>query len=161
MAGAGRQKAGTTPAGFGTSEPATTRGGAFLRDTLTGKSFGVRKIDPTTRDYVIDEHGRLLGMNYVQHVVQMSVHTEQGSAAVQSMGHRLRTMQRVTPNFEKQMLAVLTDALQPLIDRGYIEVLGFSHFRAGNNRNGLRPGATYGRLRWKDLTTGEEHKEIV
>lgn len=161
MAGAGRQKAGSTPAGIGTSEEATPLGGAFLRDTKTGASFGVRQVDPEKRDYVMDEHGRTLGMNYVQHVVQMSVHTERGSAAVREMGQRLRTIDRVTPNFETQILAILTEAVQPLIDLGYVEVLGFSHFVAGNDRNGLRRGATYGRFRWKDLTTGEEHKEIV
>lgn len=161
MAGAGTQKAGTSSAGFGVSESATAPGGAFLRDTRTGKSFGARQIDPRTRDYVIDEHGRALGMNAVQHAVQMSIHTERGSAAVQSMGQRLRTLDRITPNFERRMLTVLTEAVQPLVDQGLIEVLGFSHFVAGNNANGLQRGAVFGRFRWRDLTTRQEYEELI
>lgn len=161
MSGAGLQSAGTSSAGYGTSASATAEAGAFLRDTKTGKSFSARKIDPVARDYVLDDNGRLLGADYVQHVVQMSVHTERGSAAVQEMGHRLRTLDRITPNFERQILAVLTEAVQPLIDLGYIEVLGFSTFIAGNNANGLQRGAIYGRFKWRDLTKTTEHEELV
>jgi len=161
MAGAGTQKAGTTSAGFGVSASATAQGGAFLRDTKTGKSLGARKIDPLTRDYVLDDNGRILGLDYVKHAVQMSIHTERGSSAVQSMGQRLRTIDRITPNFEKRVLAILTEALQPLIELGYVEVLGFDRFEVGNSTNGLMPGAVYGRLRWRDLTTNEEHRELL
>lgn len=161
MAGAGTQKAGTSSAGFGTPAEATPLGGAFLRDTRTGSSFGVRQVDPNTRDYVIDTNGRLLGVNYVRHVVQMSVHTERGSAAVQSMGQRLRTIERITPNFEQRVLSILTEAVQPLIDQGLIEVIGFRGFTAGDDRNGLRRGAIYGRFLWRDLTTNREHQEFI
>lgn len=163
MSGAGLQKAGTTSAGFGTSAVATGIGGEFLRDTKTSRSFGSRKIDPSTRDYVLDDGGndRILGMNDVQHAVQMSVHTEQGSAAVTTMGHRLRTIDRITPNFESRVLSILTEALQPLIDQGLIEVVGFRGYRTGDGSNGLMRGATYGRLLWRDLTTNREHEEPV
>jgi hypothetical protein len=161
MAGAGLQKAGTTSAGLGEYAPVAADAGAFLRDERTGKSLGARKIDPNTRDYVLDDNGRILGLDYVKHAVQMSVHTERGTAAVNTMGHRLRSLDRITPNFERRVLAVLTEALQPLIALGYIEVLGFAAFKAGDDRNGLARGAVYGRLRWRDLTTGQEHKEFV
>ena len=161
MAGAGLQAAGTSPAGLGTSTPATTPGGAFLRDTKTGKSLGVRKIDPRTRDYVMDSYGRQLGMSYVQHAVQMSLTTERGSAAVQSMGHRLSSLGRITPNFERQVLAILTEAVQPLITLGYIEVVGFRQFAKGDGTNGLQRGAVYGRFLWRDLTTKTEHEELI
>ncbi len=159
--GAGLQGAGVTSAGFGTPSEATEPGGAFLRDTRTGKIFGARKIDPRTRDFVIDSFGRLLGVEYVKHAMQMSLHTEKGSAAVQRMGQMLRAIDRITPNVEQRILLTLTEAVQPLISQGLVEVLGFSHFTAGNNRNGLKPGAVYGRFLWKDLTTGQEHEEIV
>jgi len=161
MAGVGLQGAGLTPAGFGTPAEATTPGGAFLRDEKTGKSLGARKIDPSTKDYVLDSNGRLLGVNYVRHVVQMSVHTERGSAAVQEMGHRLRTLERITPNIEQQILSILTEAVQPLVDQGLIEVVGFSHFTAGDDRNGLKRGAVYGRFRWRDLTADAEFEELI
>lgn len=161
MPGAGLQGGGTTSAGLGTSASATAQGGAFLRDTKTGISHGARMIDPNTRDYVLDDNGRILGLDYVKHAVQMSIHTDRGSSAVQSMGQRLRTLDRITPNFERRVLAILTEALQPLITLGYIEVLGFDQFTAGSAANGLMPGAVFGRLRWRDLTTGEEEKELI
>lgn len=161
MPGAGLQSAGTSSAGFGTSASAIAQGGTFLRNTRNGESLGARRIDPNTRDYVLDENGRILGLDYVKHAVQMSVHTERGTAAVSELGQRLRELDRITPNFEKRVLAMLTDALQPLIRLGYIEVLGFSQFTIGNTANGLPPGAVYGRLKWRDLTTGEEQTELV
>ena len=161
MAGAGLQGAGLTSAGFGTPPTAPVPEGAFLRDTKTGASLGARKIDPNTRDYVLDANGRILGVNYVRHVVQMSVHTERGSAAVQDMGHRLRTIERITPNIEQQILSILTEAVQPLVSQGLIEVVGFTHFVAGNGLNGLQRGAVYGVFEWRDLTTRTVHQEVI
>lgn len=161
MSGAGTQPAGMSSAGYGEPSTATGISGAFLRDTKTGKSLGARKIDPLTRDYVLDANGRILGVGYVQHVVQMSLHTEEGSAVVQEMGHRLRTIERITPNVERQILAILTKAVQPLINQGLIEVLGFSHFVAGTGVNGLPRGRVHGRFSWRDLTTGQEHEEVL
>jgi hypothetical protein len=161
MSGAGLQKAGSTSAGFGTSAAATEPEGAFLRDTRTGKSLGARKIDPNTRDYMLDDNGRVLGLDYVKHAVQMSLHTDHGSSVDTRMGQKLRSLDRITPNFERRVLAVLTEALQPLISLGYVEVLGFTAFTVGTNRNGLQRGAVYGRLRWRDLTTKQEHTELL
>jgi hypothetical protein len=161
MSGAGIQGAGTTSGGFGTSAPATAPDGAILRDTQTGRSFGARLIDPRTRGYVLDEYGRILGMNDVRQAVQLSILTEQGSSVVTSMGQRLRSIQRVTPNFEKQVLAILTEAVQPLVTQGLIEVVGFQGFTAGDGSNGLPRGAAYGRFLWRDLTSKQEYTELV
>ena len=159
--GAGLQGAGVTSAGFGTPSTAAVPGGAFLRDTKTGKSFGARKIDPQTRDYVLDSNGRILGVDYVRHVVQMSVHTERYSSAVQEMGHMLRAIDRITPNIEQQIFTTLSEAVQPLVEQGLVEVVGFTNFVAGTDLNGMRRGAIYGVFRWRDLTTGLAHEEIV
>ncbi len=161
MSGAGIQSAGTTPAGFGTSADAQEFGGAFLRNTRNGTSFAARKIDPRTRDYVIDANGRQLGMNQIKQAVQISVQTERGSSVVQDLGHRLATLDRITPNFERRILSILTEAVKPLVDQGLIEVIGFRGFATGNARNGLQRGAVYGRFLWKDLTTSQEHEELI
>jgi len=161
MSGAGTQPAGTTSAGYGEPSTATEVGGAFLRDTKTGKSLGARKVDPHTRNYVMDANGRILGVNSVRAAVQLSLHTERGSAVVQDMGHRLREIERITPSTERQILAALTAAVQPLIAQGLIEVVGFKNFRAGDDKNGMRRGAVYGRFLWRDLTTDQEHEEFV
>ncbi len=161
MSGIGLQGAGTTSAGFGTSAEATAPGGAFLRDAKTGRSLGSRKIDPRTRDYVLDENGRILGLDSVRQAVQLSVHTDRGSSAVSSVGQRLRSLDRITPNFERRVFAVLSEALQPLVDAGLVEVVSFERFKVGDNNNGLSRGAVYGRLKWRDLTSGQEHREDV
>lgn len=161
MLGIGRQAAGSSSAGYGTPEPVATNGGSFLRDPTTGKTLGARRIDPKTKDFVLDENGRILGVDPLRHMVQMSIHTEQGSAADTNCGQRLRSLDRITPNFDKRVLAILTEALQPLVVRGMIEIVDFVSYKAGDNTNGLPRGATYGRLRWRDLSTGQEFKEDV
>lgn len=160
MAGFGRQPAGTSNAGWGTPGQAIAIEGGPLRDPQTSALMGSRRIDPHTRDYVVDQYGRISGMADVQQLVQLAVHTERGSAAVRDLGQTLRSIQRVTSNFERHCLAVLTAALQNLIDLGLIEVTGFVSFKAGKADN-LQPGQTYGRLRWRDLTTDEEHEELI
>lgn len=161
MPGIGRQGAGSTNAGYGTTDPVATNGGAFLRDPTTGKTLGARRINPVTRDFVLDEHGRILGVDSVRHMVQMSIHTERGSAADTACGQRLRSLDRITPNFDKRVLAILTEALEPLVVRGMIEIVDFVGFKTGNDSNGLPRGAVYGRLQWRDLTTGQVFEEGV
>lgn len=161
MSGAGLQSAGDTSAGFGTSDAATVFGGAFLRDTRTGAVLGARKVNPTTRGYELDANGRVVGMNSVYQMVQIAVHTTYNSSAVRGLGQRLSSLDRITANFDKRVLEVLREALQPLIRAGFIEVLGFESFQKGNGRNGMIRGGVYGRLRWRDLTTKQERVEIV
>lgn len=162
MAGFGLQGAGRSNASFGTPGTAAAFGGGILRNTATGGRYDARLIDPVTRDYVLDEDnpGRLLGMGSTKQGVLLSVGTERFSSAVSAMGHELRKIDRITPNFEKHVLDVLTSALQPLIDTRQIAVLGFSAFKAGP-KDGLAPGCTFGRLRWKDLTTAAEYEELI
>lgn len=161
ITGAGLQYAGTSSSGYGDPGSATGIAGVFLRDTLTGKSFGARRINPSTRDFEMDTNGRVLGRNYVQAAVQMCVHTVHQSSADGSLGHRLGSIDRIRPNFERVVESILREALSPLIIRGLVEVIAFQDGRKGNGRNGLLPGAIYGRLLWRDLTTGQEHTEGV
>jgi hypothetical protein len=160
MAGIGIQPAGTSPAGFGTPATGTAPTGTLLQQS-GGAMSSARRIDPRTRDLVLNPHtGRVLGMNPVQQMVQLAVHTDKGSAAVREMGNELRKIDRITPNFERRCLTTLTNALKSLSDAGYIEVLGFSAFKAGR-KDGLQEGQTYGRLRWRDLTTNAEQEERI
>lgn len=161
MSGAGIQKAGRTTAGYGTSASATVFGGGFLRDEVTGATLGARLIDPKSRDFVLDSNGRLLGMKSVRHAVLIAVHTVRDSSAVRGLGNRLSSIQRIGASFEKQILDILTEALRPLITAGLVEVVGFSQFRAGDGTNGMLPGAAFGRLKWRDLTTKQTFDEVV
>lgn len=161
MAGYGAQAAGVSPAGYGDADEAASPIGDFLTIPSTGVMSSAALIDPVKRDLVVDPTtGRTVGMNPIQQIVMLSVHTDYGSAAVRNMGNKLRTIDRITANFEQQCLSVLTDALAKPIADGFVQVLGFTSFRAGRN-DGLKEGQTYGRLRWKDLTTGEEKESLV
>ena len=161
MSGVGVQKAGATSAGYGTSPAATEFGGGFLRDSTNGRSLGARMIDSKSRDYVRDENGRTLGRSSVRAAVQYCISTERGSAADTTIGHRLKTLKRISPNFERAVDSVLRDAVAPLVQRGLIEVIAFREYRKGDGTNGLPRGAIYGRFEWRDLTTRQVFEEGV
>lgn len=156
--GFGSQGFGSTPYGIGTPTPATAPSGALLRDPLTGRTMDARRIDPSIRDYAIDTaSGRILGMSATKHNVLLAVHTEIASSAMRELGQDLRSLDRITSNFQRRLESTLTNALKHLIDRELVRVLGITSFKAGPN-DGLKPGQTYGRLKFVDLTTGKEHE---
>lgn len=161
MSGAGFQGAGRTSAGYGTSPEANAPGGSFLRDKRTGKTLGSRSIDPRTKDYALDEHGRTLGLNSVRQAVQLSISTTAGTAAARELGHKLASLDRITPNFERAVFAVLSEAIAPLVRQGLVQAVSFTNFAVGTAQNGLMVGAVYGRFKWRDLTTDEEFEENV
>lgn len=160
MPGFGAQPAAGSNAGVGSPPTAPEQPGKLLTDHL-GASTGARKIDPRTRDYVLSaDTGRLEGMPATRQVVHLAVQTEKFSSCVAELGQQLRDIDRVTSNIVARCLATLTEALEPAVSQGLVQVVGFSTFKAGP-ADGLREGRTYGRLRWKDLTTGAEYEERV
>lgn len=160
MAGFGIQPAGLSPAGWGTPDLADVPGGALLRDTATGKSLGSRKIDSRSRDYELDENGRILGEADVRHLVRMALTTLKDSSAMHSFGLDTTGMSRITGDFERRLLGAVTEAVRHLVTGGLIAVLGISQYRAGAS-GGLREGQVYARFRWRDLTTSQEHEELI
>lgn len=89
--------------------------------------------------------GRLAGMSNVQQLVQIAVTKAQPS---------LEALDRLDGGFKNAVLAILSTALQPLVDRGFIEILGVSVRM--NKADGLRPGQAVTLLKWRDRTTNEE-----
>lgn len=159
MSGAGLQPAGTSSAGIGAPLAGNPQSGVVFQGQDSA-SNGSRYIDPHTRDYVINSDGRIAGTPNVPHLVQFAITTERNSSAVRSIGQELRKLDRITPNFEKRVLSVLTDALQPLIDARLVEVVGFASFKSSSTDKGVSSGRVYGRLLWRDLTTGGEPQEL-
>jgi hypothetical protein len=153
MAGLGLQPAGTSPAGFGMPQ-------ATVLIDENGFGQGSRRIDPVTRDYVIAADGRAVGMQNVQHLVHMAIHTDRTSSAVRDLGNELATIKTITANFEHRILSVLTRAVQHLIDAKLIEVLGFTTFIVGPD-GGQPRGRAVGRFRFRDLTTDQEHGDDI
>jgi hypothetical protein len=159
VSGAGAQPAGTSPGGIGAPEEGNPQDGVVFQ-APDGTSNGSRYIDQGTRDYVMNANGRLNGMPNIPHLVQFAILTEKNSAAVRSIGQELRKLDRITPNFEKRVLGVLTEALQPLIDARLVELVGFASFKTSSTDKGVSPGRIYGRLLWRDLTTRGEPQEL-
>jgi hypothetical protein len=160
MAGFGLQGAGVTTAGYGTVPDSTADDGRIFRDSATGARLSGRQVNPDTGDYEVDENGRILGMTTARQLVLFAIKTVRDSSAVKGMGNQLALIDRISSNFEQRILTILTDALKRPIALGMITVLGFSDFKKGPDF-GLRRGAVYGRLRWRDNTTSTEHTEFV
>lgn len=143
--GAGFQAAGTTPAGFGEPTQNGLGSNVVLPDSKVGGSHGSRKINPITRDYVVNSDGRIEGMNNVQHLVQL---------AVTKAAPELQRIDKLDGGFEREVLAILTTALAPLVAQDFIEVRGVT-VRVGK-AGGLQPGQAVTLLRWFDRTTNDE-----
>ncbi len=158
MAGAGIQPAGTSSAGIGAPEEGNPQDGVVFQ-APDGTSDGSRYIDSQTRDYVMNANGRLNGMPNVPHLVQFAILTEINSSAVRGIGQNLKSLDRISPNFDKKVLGILTTALQPLINARLVEVVGFSS-KSSSTDKGVTPGRFYGRLLWRDLTTRGEPQEF-
>lgn len=160
MSGFGHQPAGSSSAGWGTPGLADAPCGDILRDPSTGRRMGSRRINPKTRDYEMDACGRIVGDHEIRHLVQMAVHTLQGSSAMRALGLSTTGMSRITGDFERRLLNAVSNAVAHLVDAKLIEVVGISEYRASTS-GGLREGQVYARFRWRDLTTKQEHEEFV
>ena len=154
MAGFGSAPFGAFPYGIGTPSVAPELGGSVLRDETTGEITGSRKIDPVTKDYVLDDNGRILGMADTKQLVLLAVATDKGTSAMRSLGQDLRSIDRITSNFTRRVDVTLRAAVQHIVDRELIEVIG-------TEVQVLRPGVAFARLRWRDLSTGLEDDTVV
>ncbi len=153
--GFGSSGFGSSPYGLGTPSDTDPNGGAILRNAFTAKSQGSRRINPYTRDYVLDAFGRIEGMDTVQQLVLLAVSTELGSSSMTELGHDLKSIDRITTNFERRVDSVLREALAQVIADRLVEVQGIKVTR-------LQPqGRAFIQLVWRDLTSGEEHLEEI
>lgn len=151
MRGIGIQPAGTTPAGYGDPSHSEEDTSVILADAATGAPFGSRKIDPRTRDYVLDgESGRLLGMKNIQQLVQL---------AIANASTELQELDRLDSGFARAIEAKLRGAFAILIAQGLVEITGVNVRM--NSGGGLKPGQAVAVLHWRDLTTGIEHEASV
>lgn len=145
MSGFGSQSFGSAPYGLGTPAAAPDLGGKALTHPDTGEQTGSRHIDPATKDYALDDYGRIAGMSNVHQLVLLAVSTKKGSAAMRQLGNELMNIQRITTNFARRADSELRRAVQHLVDRRLIEIVGTSVDIVG-------PGVARARLLWRDLT---------
>jgi len=148
--GAGACAAGVTYAGFGEPATATAPGGKLFPDPYTGASQTGMRIDPATRSYVFDAYGRAQGVGTVPQMVHLALTTEFGSSAVPGFGDTTSEIEVIGPNFERDVQDRVARALSDLVARKLVKVESVKVDRFGAS-------GAYRHIRWRDLTTQEEH----
>lgn len=150
MAGFGIAPLGTAPYGLGTPATSSTNGGVLLPNDL-GETQGSRYINPRTRRYEYDEHGRARGQHNIQHLVQMAFLTIRGTSAMTDLGDYAPDGV-IGQNFVSRRKEGITQALSRLTRDKLIAIVSIDV----DTRN--RPVFTI--VRWRDLTT-EIEQEIT
>lgn len=117
-----------------------------------GVQQGSRRIDPVTKNYVLDSTGRIAGMKNVHQLVLMAVSTTKGTAAMRALGHEFRKIDRISANLLRRIDDTIRGAVNHLVTRGLIEVVSTS-------AEVSQPGRAFARLRWRDLTSGSSRVE--
>lgn len=148
--GAGFCPAGFSLAGFGSPDLASAPVQSILIDSATGTPQNARKIDPALRQYVLDSRGRPDGMNSLRQKVILAIKTTRNSSAVRNFGRRAPA-DAIGRTFKKDRENNIREALRDLTDARLLEILSF-------DVDLFKPTGAYELLRWRDLTTGEEHK---
>ncbi len=148
--GLGTSPLGTFPLGYGTPVSSAAPGDRVLDDG-TGRQTGSRMIDERTRTYVFNEQGRIRGMNDTRQLVLLAVATVKGSSAQSRLGHSLRSIQDIGPDFDKRVDNELRGALASLVAERRIEILSIRVARLVQAGSANEKGASI-LLRWRDLT---------
>jgi|GEM_PF-6634426 len=139
MSGFGAQPFGSSSFGLGTPSSAPAPSGAVLRNPDTGAQTGSRRIDPLTRDYVVDSvTGRSLAMGDVQQMVYLAIANIDFSE-----------FDVIADDFERRMRLTLEGALADLVRRKLVAIVSVETSQ-------LHPGAARPRLRWRDLSADIE-----
>lgn len=142
---------GTGPYGFGTPEPGDENTGKPTLDPTTNRSTGIRLIQ--NGDYV-RANGRPLGMTRAQQMVLLAVSTDKGTSAVRSVGHELKTIERVTDNFIKRCTQTVESALAPAVALGIVQIRTITVEKTPN-----RPA--YIRVQWFDVEAQTDRTDRI
>lgn len=133
--GFGTAPMGVAPYGTGTPISGSDNAGKPLSDS-TGKQFGGRYIDPSTRDFVFDSNGRLTGMPNVTQLVLLAI----GGIKFDILNIGSDTAQIMSDK--------LTTALNPIVTKNLLKIQKIDVMIQGSKIKTT--------LAWKDLTTGND-----
>lgn len=137
--GAGATPAGTSSAGSGSPATTIAPAGTLLPDRLSGVTQTGRYIDPSTGQYDLATTGLAIGMGTVPQLVQLAVFDIDFSG-----------IDVIGPDAPARMTNLITSALAGFIATKQLAIVSINATQIGPNAM----GAT---LRWRDLTTGQEH----
>lgn len=149
--GFGLAPAGTSQFGFGAPASAVAIVGRPFDMTDQFRTAGdSRRIDPTTRDFVIDEDtGRVLGMTANQQRVYLALITQLGSSADSLLGSEILSIETVTRNIVSRVDNEVRRALGPLVAEGSIEIVSVDAYAQNTH---LRT-----KVVWLDLTDNTKY----
>jgi len=154
MVGFGTLSFGEGPYGLGTPATAPVPGGAPLTDVASGEITGSRRIHTSSRDYVFDSYGRIEGMDDVRQLVQLAFLTDRGTSALPTLGHDLRKIDRITDSTRKRIQTAVEVAIEPLVQRGLVELVSVEIRRA-------HPSGVTLKVRWRDVGAGIEQETTL
>ena len=149
--GVGAGAAGTSIAGYGSVDASPVQQQTILIDAVTGLPQSARKIDPVTKQFVLDTYGRIQGMGGVQQLVELRANTLLNSSAVQGLG-------MVAPsgvqgsNIIRRLTEEINQAMKDLVDGKLIQVLGVKVEKVAGT-NAIRRYFT-----WRDLTVANNNQ---
>lgn len=151
--GAGRCPAGRSIAGYGV--PGTTdviQGIPLAKSDAT--SADARRIDPQTRDFVVDEvTGRIEGMNSAQQQVYLALVTIKGSSADPNLGTNISRIQVFNDNTQADVENEVKQALSLLLNSGTIKIIKIETGKFGT---------TLGvKVTWRDISTNTVNYNII
>lgn len=152
--GFGIAPAGTSPFGFGAPATASPTVGKPLTKA-DGSQGDARKIDPVTKDYVIDPTtGRTVGFDGVQQQVYLALVTVKGSSAVADLGQEFTSLKLIPENIQALVEDKVREALAALIQKNKVQLI-----RVDTELN--RNKALAIRVKWMDLTKRTTSETVV
>ena len=154
MSGAGSSPAGLGPYGVGSPVAAPVPGGSVNRIAATARQEGGRYIDPETKDYVFDEYGRTVGYSNARQLVYLRLKTQLGTSVVKTLGNELHKIDRIGAGFAKRVENTIRAAMADLVNAKLIEIVSISAEK-------IQPGRSFIRFKWRDLTTKQEHSDLI
>ncbi len=146
--GLGSSSIGNSPYGLGTPAPGFKPAGLALIDFAgSGLQDGARYIDPITGLFSVDQYGQFRGMTPAQQQVYLSVKTDVQTAIPVTLGHDLKSIQDIGPNFVAQVQAIISKSLVRLTSAKIISIQSISVEQ-------VKPTGALIHIQWTDLTTG-------
>lgn len=154
LIGAGGSPAGTTDAGYGSVDAAAIPSPNLFNDPYAPRRLDSRRIDPVTRDYVMDASGSILGMTRGQQAVELALLTNLGSSCVATIGNSLSDVKVIADSFINDISAKVNQALSAAVAAGMITVVDVKVQRVGAS-------GAFIVTRWRDLSTGQEQTRYI
>lgn len=125
--GMGLCRCGLAVVGFGDVATADDINTQILPDASRQQSQDARFIDPSSKDYVVDQYGRTVGDNSIAQQVYLALITTKGSCANFTLGNDFKKIKTYnSKTIQAQISTQVRLALKTLIDNKSITLINVS-----------------------------------